>query len=222
MAKKYPKLGKILKRLLFEHDMKAVDLAREVDVPQPTIHRIITGKSTRPYISSLKPIADFFRISTEQLTGEQTLSGKEQSIEKDVSFPSKIKNVPLIPWNKILDIDTENNQFEKTPCISDISEIGFATLMQDSSMLPLFPKNSILIIDPSVQPTDRSYVLAKLTNPEQIIFRQLIIDLEHKYLKPLSLDLSTFKMRLLDEEDEILGCLVESRNQFSNQLKEDR
>ena len=69
MAKKYLNLGKILKKLLLERDLKPADLSRAVHIPPPTIHRLITGKSTRPYASSLKPIADFFSISVEQQLG---------------------------------------------------------------------------------------------------------------------------------------------------------
>ncbi len=68
MAKKYLSLGKVLKKLLFERDLKPADLAREVNIPPPTIHRLITGKSTRPYESSLKPIAKFFQFQLNSLS----------------------------------------------------------------------------------------------------------------------------------------------------------
>jgi transcriptional regulator with XRE-family HTH domain len=74
MSKTYPNLSSILKRLLFQRDMKPVDLARAVDIPPPTIHRLITGKSTRPYQSSLEPIAKYFGITTAQLLGTESLS----------------------------------------------------------------------------------------------------------------------------------------------------
>jgi transcriptional regulator with XRE-family HTH domain len=70
MAKKYFQLSTILKRLLFKKDMKPVDLARELNMPQPTIHRLVTGKSTRPYKSSLEPIAKYFDVTVDQLIGE--------------------------------------------------------------------------------------------------------------------------------------------------------
>jgi plasmid maintenance system antidote protein VapI len=42
MAKKHLHLGQILKKLLFDRAMKAADLAREINIPPPTIHRLGT------------------------------------------------------------------------------------------------------------------------------------------------------------------------------------
>ncbi len=46
------------------------------------------------------------------------------------------------------------------------------------------------------------------------IFRQLVIDGEDKYLKPLNPDLSNFKMRNLEDADIILAVLIEARTSF--------
>jgi transcriptional regulator with XRE-family HTH domain len=207
MAKKYPRLASILKKLLFERDIKASDLARAVDLPPPTIHRLITGKSTRPYESSLKPIADYFSIEVSQLLGEEPLSspdttGKEKAVQ--ALGTGYIDNIPLIRWN----------QLPKTTSADLIKNGAFATVMPDTSMEPLIQRNSILIFDPSIKPVDRSYVLVKLHETEAYILRQLLVDADHQYLKPLNPDLSTFKMRLLHKHDEIIACLAEARHNF--------
>lgn len=67
--------------------MKPVDLARALDIPPPTIHRLVTDKSTRPYKSSLKPIADFFSIDMKQLLGEEPLA--EWKSAETTSVPSR-------------------------------------------------------------------------------------------------------------------------------------
>lgn len=219
MAKKYPKMAQVLKKLLFEKDMKSIDLAREVDLPAPTVHRLVTGKSTRPYKSSIEPIADFFSISTDQLLGEQPLPGEEVVIETEHNELSSdyISRVPLIPWNKINERNTlDFTEYKTVPYIGSISEAGFATIMPDSSMEPIFSRNSILIFDPNKTASDRSYILVKLTEAQQPVFRQLLIDLEHQYLKPLNPDLTAFQMRLLKDEDEILGILIEARQVYND------
>ncbi len=43
--------------------------------------------------------------------------------------------------------------------MQDVSNEAFATIMPDSSMEPLFPRESILIFDPALESVDRSYVL---------------------------------------------------------------
>lgn len=220
-GKKYPKLAAVLKRLLFERDIKAVDLARAVNLPPPTIHRLITGKSTRPYESSLQPIADYFSIKMEQLLGEkplplddnfQHLNHSSQDLKK-----SGIVQVPLVPWND-LDHDTKKESDNKIPFIGSISANGFATIMPDTSMEPIIQRNAMIIFDPSVNPTDRSYVLVKLHETNAYVLRQLLVDADHHYLKPLHPDLKAFKMRLLHKNDEIIGCLVETRHHFQTEM----
>lgn len=221
MAKEYPKLSSILKRLLYERDIKPVDLARAVDLPPPTIHRLITGKSTRPYESSLKPIADYFDIEVDQLLGEAPLPGDQ---EKDASEEdshhlgkSRISSIPLIPWQFLTNRENEE-QFETIPFVGAISKKGFSTIMPDTSMEPFIQRNAIVIFDPFIQPTDRSCILVKLHETKAFVVRQLLIDADHQYLKPLNPDLSAFKMRLLDKKDTVIASLIEIR--FNIQAKD--
>ncbi len=214
MARKYPKLAFILKKLLFERDIKPVDLARAVNLPPPTIHRLVTGKSTRPYESSLKPIADYFSIEVSQLLGEKPfLSDKKTSdLEKNSNNFKKnhVTSIPLTPWND-LDNFNEKENYSEIPFVGSISKMGFATIMPDTSMEPFIQRNSIIIFDPFIKPTDRNCILVKLHETKAYVLRQMLIDADHQYLKPLNPDLSAFKMKLLHKNDEIIACLVEIR-----------
>ena len=214
MAKKYLNLGKKLKKLLFDRGMKPVDLARGVNMPPPTIHRLVTGKSTRPYESSLKPIADFFSISVDELTGEA--SPLDDSNEKITNNSLKtIHYLPIIPWEKLQDVQIDKNMIENIPFAGIISKESFASKLNDSSMEPLFPRGSMLLFDPNKPFKDRSFVLVQLQEATVPVFRQLIIDLDQKYLKPLNPDLNAFKMRLLGENDNIIATLVEARQTYT-------
>lgn len=222
MAKKYQKLSGILKKLLFQKDIRAADLCREIDVPAPTIHRLITGKSTRPYKSSLKPIADYFDVSIEQLIGEEPLPAdldQAEPTKKRVLSSHAIKQVPIVPWEQLLTKLPEKKEGvekETIPFLGHISEKGFATIMPDSSMEPVFSRGSLLIFDPCKQPKDRSFVLTELHESKIPVFRQLLVDLDHQYLKPLNPDLNAFKMRLLDNNDTIRATLVEARRIYED------
>lgn len=83
--------------------------------------------------------------------------------------------------------------------------------MPDYSMEPLFPKGAILIFDPHLTATDRSFVRVKLGKSDTLTFRQILIDVDHKYLKPQNPDLTTYQMRLLNSDDEIIATLFGSR-----------
>jgi SOS-response transcriptional repressor LexA len=186
--------------------MNSRELAQAVDLPQPTVHRLVTGKSTRPYLSSLEPIAEYFSIEIDQLLGEKPFSSEALSSQA-------IVNIPLIAWDNLKSREKQEGVAD-IPFIGAISVDGFATTMRDTSMEPLIPRNAILIFDPDLQPNDRSYVLVQLGETKCFVLRELLIDADYHYLKPLNPDLSVFKMRLLDKGDKIVACLVEVRHNF--------
>ena len=205
MAHKYLGLSTVLKKLLFDHNLKPADLARALHIPPPTIHRLITGKSTRPYKSSLQPIADYFSISIDALLGEETLEPNTTS--------QLIHHIPLFTWEQIA--TATPHAIEHIPYIGNISTKSFATSMQDSSMEPVFSQGNVLIFDPEKKLKDRSYVLVKLSDNNLIVFRQLIIDLDQHYIKPLNPDLTSSKIRAITEHDRIIGVLVEARKIYN-------
>jgi len=208
MASNYPKLANILKKLLFQKDMRVTDLARELDIPQPTIHRLVAGKSTRPYKSSLEPIASYFSITVDQLLGNEPLSNEDP--QHTTIFPVKgVASIPIYHWNTLLDLKKASPI--QTIMTNNVSSQAFASIMPDTSMEPIFPEDSILIFDPEMPIKDRSYILALMGETKIPVFRQLLIDADHQYLKPLNPDLSTFKMRLLGKDDTIIASLIESR-----------
>lgn len=217
MAEKYAKLSSTLKKLLFQKDIKPVDLARAVDLPPPTIHRLVTGKSTRPHPSSIGPIATFFGVTTDQLLGITPLASDENAAEaKTVKTPAGFRIVPLLSWSS-LSLEKSEQKPEGTIAVGNMSEESFALTMPDFSMEPLFDKGCTLIFDPAVTPVDRSYVLIKLNQSGTFLFRQLLIDGDHRYIKSLNPDISASSMRLLQPEDAIVATLMETRSNFQNQ-----
>lgn len=217
MAKKKSLLGDIVNRLLFEKNMKAIDLARETGIPQPTVHRIVAGKCTNPHSGTIQSMAQYFDLSVEQLKGDAPLP--DALFSKNHIFPIRNQHlieIPIIAWSDLGNINFQEKVVsDKTiAAMSDLSPSCFAVVMNDSSMEPHFQRGSILIIDPYKTATDRAFVLVKLGESSLFVFRQLLIDADHQFLKPLNPDLNVFKMRLLETHDVIIGCLVESRQVY--------
>lgn len=98
VAMSQQKLSETLKRLLFEKNIKPTELARLTKVPQPTIQRIIAGTTARPHSNSLVPIADYFKISINQLKGAEPIDW----LDKVEAKHSGINQVPLLDWTEVL------------------------------------------------------------------------------------------------------------------------
>lgn len=196
------KIGTILRRLLSDQNLRVSELARRVQLPQPTVQRIATGVCENPHISSLKPIADYFSISIDQLKG----------IEPIPKF-DRVHKLPLISWQEAVDSKKHPATQTDNHVIVDISvgDRAYALKVIDGAMEPIFPCDSILIVDPDVQPKDRSYVITLMNGNNTPIFRQLIFNGSDKYLKPLSPDTEIYKMLRLENSDNILGTVVQAR-----------
>jgi transcriptional regulator with XRE-family HTH domain len=63
-------IGKKLKKLLIENNMNQTDLARSICKSKGTIRDYVSGK-IRPSHEALKDIADYFKITTDELLGRE-------------------------------------------------------------------------------------------------------------------------------------------------------
>jgi len=62
-------LAVILTRLIASHGLTSAELARRTGIAQPVIYRLMSGETINPQVLTLKPIADYFKISIDQLLG---------------------------------------------------------------------------------------------------------------------------------------------------------
>lgn len=205
------KLSEILNLLLFKNKLNAVDLAKKVNLSQPNIHRLLTGKAKKPLASTLEPIAKFFSLSVEQLVGTEELP--EYFLHE-----SKTLEIPLYPWDELSKIDFRNPKITiETVFISnDQSRNCFATRMRGMHMRPLFPEGTLLIFDPDKKIYEGSYALVKITD-DVCLFRQVFFGDKSIYLNVISPDAAkTGNNRFLEENDCILGILIEARQDYTN------
>jgi SOS-response transcriptional repressor LexA len=201
-----PSISNTLKLLMFQKDIKTTQLAREINMPQQTLQRIVSGATPHPHPNTLKPLAEYFSISIEQLKGEAPIP----SLRK-----SSVFTVPFISWSDAIhpnEIANSKNQIAYTN--AKVGPRAFALRVKDSAMEPFFTSGVTLIIDPDLAVQDRCYVIAHLKGQTEATFRQLLIDLENQYLKALSPDFSQFPMIKLSAEDHICGVLVQTQQDF--------
>ncbi len=211
MTQHFLTLSQKLREMLFKKNMKPVELARELRMSAPTIHRIVTGKTLMPHKSSLEMIAKYFNVSVDQLTDNDPILPSNRDEIKSVALKQKAKTVPLIQWTDLELMDLASVAMS-TLIVFDVSDKSFAVKMPDYSMEPAFQKEAILIFDPEKALTDRNYVLVKLQVANSYVVRQLIIDADQKFIKSLNPDISANSLRLLTKDDKIIARLVEIRS----------
>jgi transcriptional regulator with XRE-family HTH domain len=69
-------LSTVLTRLMAEKGISSAELARNTGVTQSVVYRLMTGGTENPQVLTLKPIADFFKVSLEQLLGFAPLNNQ--------------------------------------------------------------------------------------------------------------------------------------------------
>ena len=159
-----------LRRLMNLNKVTEAEVSRQTHIPQPTIHKILNGKTTDPRASTLRALADFFKISIDELlTGFET---KRQA--------SLTHSIPIISWSECIDSQAfieilSPSKWKKWVVTEPLSETCFAVISKPS-MEPLFPIGTALVIDPSLQPEDGDIVLVHYMNTFETTLRIISID----------------------------------------------
>jgi transcriptional regulator with XRE-family HTH domain len=201
-------IAKVLQGLLASKRLTVSELARRIEVPQPTLYRITTGHHLRPQQKTLQRIASFFEVSVDQLCGREIIPGF-------VAGGGQQQRVPLVNIAQI-----EAGQLNSQHYISvdiPVSEASFALKMPDASMEPMVSKDAILIVDPQKVPAYRSFALIYLASCQEIVVRQMLKDAGKFYLRALSEDLQKIGLSLLEAQDRVLGIIVEIRIQLEDE-----
>ena len=208
-------LSSILKILMSELHINESELARQTGVAQPVIHRICSGETDNPKVGTLKPLANYFSLSISQLIGDQPLPNNR--IPGTYSPGARgWQQIPLLDWEEILHWPNfrSADHSKSLPAISvdlELNEHAYALNVPDSDFEPRFPQGAILVFDPSLKPNNRDFVIIRVENQSIPSFKQLLMDGDYLYLKPINPD---FKTMLLDKPHQFLGVMVQSRMDF--------
>lgn len=195
-------LSKKLRELLFERNITPTELAKKSGVPAPTVHRMVTGKTQHPKEKSLEAISEFLGVNVVDLTNSNTEIIKSNEVE--------FKKIPILSWEN-LDIEIKDLTTNEYIIVNNVSDSAFALQMLDHSMKPFVEKGALLVLDPTLKATDRSYCLIKVNNLNTFVLRQVLIDMDHIFIKSINKDIGEKSIRLLTNKDVILARLVEMR-----------
>lgn len=201
-------LAKNLRMLLEEHRVTESEIAQTLNIPVMTVRRLVSGETADPRISTLKLMADYFKVSIDALI--------QDSASKSIACMGKAapQFVPVLDWIKIKSIESTKDINLKTwkewhPIVFGdqflLGDNAFA-LESRPSMQPRFPIGTLFVIDPNETPRDGDIALIKLNTDGNISLRELIIDSPRWQLYPIVTGSETL---FYDEsQHEIMGIVV--------------
>ncbi|MGY2171060.1 LexA family transcriptional regulator [Pseudomonas gingeri] len=93
----------VLRALLDRHGISPTELHRRTGVPQSTLSRILSGKIVDPSDKHISKIAEYFRVSTDQLRGRADIAGARD--QEPVTLHSELKDISL--WDDDTPVDED-------------------------------------------------------------------------------------------------------------------
>lgn len=189
------------------YGINEAELARRTHIPQPTLHKILAGKTEDPRYSTLQQLAAFFNLTVDEL-----VSGIKYNKPKSTN---KVNSVPIISWRDCLKgqdfINSlsirEWREWISVESVENTSNSVFG-ITSTASSEPHFPRGTILIIDPQIMPKDGDLVIVHYKNAEEATLRELSIDGPNKLLLPIN---PNFDKDIFDKSKKILGVVMEYR-----------
>ncbi len=196
----------VVRELLYKNNINVTELAKNINLPQPTIQRLVTGKTSDPKLSTLTLIANYFSITIDQLLGNTPI----ENISTSHSY--KIHTAPIVSWKIAIGI----KEFFDNPEIKnwkdwisiDIENSPFSFgLRTKPSMEPRFINGSILSIDPNKKPVDGDLIIVHYQNTEEATIRELIFDGPKHAVRSITDQTS----EELTDNIKIIGVVIQTR-----------
>ncbi|APS58081.1 LexA family transcriptional regulator [Piscirickettsia salmonis] len=166
-------LIKNIKMILEYRGLTQAYLYKNSNVPQSVINKILSGETPNPRVSTVLEIAACLGIKVGDLFTEISID----SLDKTVKIPMyNIDDITSIKKEKPIRYVWSNAKNVTNKC--------FATEQKDSSMSPIIPIDSLLIIDPSKEARDGDYIL--LLVGKNILLRRYLDAGDTKYYELLN------------------------------------
>jgi len=165
-----------------------LQLAENVGVAQNSIQKIESGDTKNP--RNIEALARVLKCTPEYLrfgVGEMDNAAIEPDLTKSIPI---IDYVQAGAWGDIEGVQetSEIDNAEHFVCPINCSDSSFALRVQGISMEPKFLDGDLIFVDPESESINGSYVVARLEDDNQATFKQLVIEGNQKFLKPLNKD----------------------------------
>lgn len=206
-------ISSVLSFLIKQTGISEAELARKINIPRATINRLVSGKTPDPRASTLNIIASYFNVSVDQLLGIKPLFMNQNN---DLITNNHI-TIPILNWkdaknsNDLVTTLKPDNHMEWISIDPSFDTAEFGLKLGGEAMWPLFQENTILVISTKKEVKNRDFVITHIKKTDEIIFRQLIIENQYKFLKALN---NIFPTLPLESNDKIIGTVIQTRKNY--------
>jgi transcriptional regulator with XRE-family HTH domain len=205
-----------IRRLMQQHgNISEAELARVTQLPQPTIHRLISGSTLDPRVSTLQALTDYFNVTFDYLLAKSPLLPLS---ELGLLHSGAHQLFPIIEWDEVITFLEKPSQI--TQKYSDKGDWATTDLAMDknsfvlktrASMEPRFSRGTLLFIEPNENAEDGDLVLAYYKKEQQLALRSVVIDGRSRFLQSV---MSPSQMDAFDKDKIILGVVAQSKFTF--------
>ncbi len=201
-----------IKRLMATKGLNEANLAKKTAIPQPTLHKILSGKTADPRISTLKLISEFFNISLDAVIYTPP---HEQFDLGSNGVKRQTKHVPVISWEQCATAPEclsklATNNWDAWQ-IATVKSEHVVSLVSKISMEPKFQKGTLLMLDLNAKAVDGDLVVVHYPNTDETTLRQLFLDGPIKRLKAVNQE---HEGDILDDKIRILGVVIQATRVF--------
>lgn len=203
----FDKLSSNLNKLITTRNISVIQLSQATGVPASTIKKIRNSSNMNPTLATLIPIAHYFSVSLDYL-----ISGNEKKEKPVQEIVKSCKEWPLLSWEEAIYRPCKNSSHQKKVySIHDHHSQSFAVQV-DAIDWSMFPQGTVLIIDPSIRPSHRDYVVVFKEGQLKANIKLLLCEDENKYLQSVCI---ADDIVPLTSPYKILGVVMEAWRQLS-------
>jgi len=188
-----------IRSLIKKFGVSEAEVSRKTGIPQPTLHKILSGRTSDPRISTIKLIADYFDVPLDLLCSNSVILGNRHN--------PRPKLVPIISWHDCLDYQAAISSSEDFVITADHGNELIFALSSKPCMEPFFHKDTVLIVDPAKTPQDGDIVIVDYVGAGEAALRVLSIDGPSKLICSIR---DNSISEALSDDIKVLGVVIRS------------
>lgn len=155
-----------VRTLMTQHEVTVDQLAEQLGISVSTINRLLIGSKIDPRLSTLRPLAQFFNVSIDELLGDRPLNARPGDNNSLHNSKRTLVQVPALHWEQVKNaakvvptLDFHKwNRWVVAP--DTVSPLSYALQIQHSSLPPPFYWGTEIIVDPEYPAQDGDYIVA--------------------------------------------------------------